>query len=283
MKLAISHSNAEAFNQCEYKFKYATMDKLEPITRSSALQIGTNGHAFFETFFKSIKENMSAEEATMAGYLSMQEENKKIAVQVMPLVTRWVNKYWRDNLENEWEVILVEETHRIELRELGQFPFTMDLIVKMKKTGKHYMVDHKFLGQFYSDEVIELMPQLPKYIASAERIMGIKFEGAIYNMVCTRDNAKEESLFKMVKFKVSDARKNNAMFEQIQTLKSINEVVEGRRIPVRTINKMNCGHCGFRPLCVAEINGEDEATLAFTKETLYTENTYGYEYIEPTD
>lgn len=282
MKLSISHSQAEQFNQCEYKFKYATMDKLEPNVRGEALQTGTNGHAFFEAFFKGIKEYMSIEEATMSGYLAMQEDNAKIAVRVMPLVTKWVNNNWRGNLEHVWEVILVEETHRIELRELGQFPFTMDLIIKDKKTGQHYMVDHKFLGQFYSQEVIDLMPQMPKYIAAFESKMGIKFAGAIYNMVCTRVNATEESLFRMVRFKVSDARKNNAMFEQVETLKSIREVVEGRRLPVRSVNKMNCGHCGFRQLCNAEINGET-AELQFIKDTLYQENTYGYEYVEPTD
>ena len=277
MKLAISHSNAESFNQCEYKFKYATMDKIEPVNQGEALQTGTNGHAFFEAFFKGIKEFMSIEEATMAGYLAMQKDNPKISVRVMPLVTKWVNDMWRDKLENEWEILLVEETHRIELRELGQFPYTMDLIIKDKKTGLVYMVDHKFLGQFYSEEVIALMPQMPKYIAAHESKTNLRFAGAIYNMVSTRVNAKDESLFKLFKFKVSDARKNNAMFEQIETLKSIHEVIEGHRLPVRSVNKMNCGHCGFRPLCVAEINGET-AEAEFIKETMFKENTYGYEY-----
>lgn len=279
MKIAISHSNAEAYNQCEYKFKYATIDKLEPKERSQALQIGTTGHLFFEKFFLEIQQGESIEVATMVGYSAMMDENPKAAVLAMPSVTKWVNTKWRDHLEHVWEIVKVEVTERIELGELGQFPFTIDLVIRFKKTGALYLVDHKFLGQFYSTEVIDLLPQLPKYAAAYESKYGEKIHGAIYNMISTRSNATDESLFKQVRFSISDARKNNAMREQVITFKEIKKLIAGEREPVRSANKMNCGHCGFKQICSAELNG-DAAEVEVIKDMLYTENTYGYDYKE---
>lgn len=278
-KIAISHSNAEAFNQCEMKFKYATMDKLEPKERSIALQIGTNGHLFFEKFFREIQKGETIETATLIGYNEMMDDNPKAALIAMPLVTKWIETQWRNNLEYVWEIVKVEVTERIELGDLGQFPFTMDLIIRHKKNGLLYLVDHKFLGQFYSDEVIDLLPQLPKYASAYELKHGELIAGAIYNMISTRDNAKEESLFKRYPFKLSSDRKINAMREQVITFREIKKVIAGERDPVRSANKMNCGHCGFKLLCAADINGNKEEAEVI-KDMLYTENTYGYDYKE---
>lgn len=277
MKRALSHSQAESLNQCEFKFKYAHLDNLEPKSRSVALMRGTNGHMFFETFFKAIKEGLPTENAMQLGQVAMMNESD-VALINLPIVTRWVNEHWKDNLERVWEIVLVEETHRIELGDLGQFPYTMDLIIRKKHTGELFMVDHKFLGQFYSQEVMDLMPQMPKYIAAYERQNGVKIAGAIYNMITTRTNAKD--LFQMYEFKVSEARKVNAMREQIETFKAADDISTGKRLPVRTINKMNCGHCSFRVLCVEEING-DTATAEFVKEMMFQPNTYGYAYEAP--
>lgn len=275
-KIALSHSQAESLNQCEYKFKYAHLDNLEPKSRSIALMRGTNGHAFFEYFFKAIKNNLPTGQAMQLGQIEMMEESD-VALMNLPLVTRWVKEVWEDKLEHEWEIVLVEETHRIELGDLGQFPYTMDLIIRHKLTGELWMVDHKFLGQFYSEEVMDLMPQMPKYIAAYEKQNNVKIAGAIYNMITTRANAKE--LFQMYEFKVSDARKNNAMREQVETFKAVEEIATGKRLPVRTINKMNCGHCSFRVLCVEEING-DTAMAEAVKDLMFQPNTYGYDYLE---
>lgn len=275
MKRALSHSQAEAVNQCEMKFKYAHIDSLEPKSRSTALMRGTNGHKFFEVFFLEIKKGMSTAHAMQAGQIAMMEESD-VALLNLPLVTQWVQEVWEIK-RHTWEVVLVEETHRIELGDLGQFPYTMDLIIRHKLTGELWMVDHKFLGQFYSEDVMDLMPQMPKYIAAYEAQHGVKIAGAIYNMVTTRTNAKD--LFLMYEFKVSDARKNNAMREQVETFKAVEEIESGKRLPVRTINKMNCGHCSFKVLCKEEING-DMAMLGAVKDMMFQPNTYGYAYEE---
>lgn len=276
-KIALSHSQAESLNQCEYKFKYAHLDNLEPITRGVALQRGTNGHKFFETFLTLVKAGLPVMEATDKGLKDMMEENSNVAVLNMPLVMRWVQEIWIPDWSLKYEIVLVEETHRIELGSLGQFPYTMDAVLRDKNTGELWMLDHKFLGMFYSEQLMGLMPQMPKYIASEEKLKGVKFAGAIYNMLCTAPNAKE--LFKVHRFKVSEARKTNAMREQVETFKAVEEITSGKRLPVRTINKMNCGNCSFKALCLEEINGEVEL-LEFVKETQFKPNTYGYDYLE---
>lgn len=276
MKLAISHSMVDGFNQCEKKFEYSHIENLEPLSRSQGLNVGIAGHAYFENFFKAVQAGEDVNTAKLKGQLACIEEEQGMIA--LPLVTKWVDTKWTGFLEDEWELIIVEETLRVDLGELGEFPFTVDLVVRSKSSGKYFMVDHKFLGRFYSEEVMEILPQLPKYTAALEKVRpDIKIEGAIYNLISTRANAKDDALFKTYPMKLSDARKVNAMREQVTTIREIQRVINKERPAVRTANSMNCGYCPFKVLCDAQINNkQDDYDLA--KQMLFKENTYGYEY-----
>lgn len=263
----VSHSQAEAFQQCEMKFKYAHIDSLEPNDRSIALQRGTNGHAFFEHFFLAIKEGESSERAMQYGMTKMMQENPSIAPQNMALVAGWVNSVWPDL---NWKVISVEETFRLNIGEF-QYPYTCDLIIQDGQ-GDYYLVDHKFLGDPYPENVVKIQTQIPKYIA-ALRKKGIPVKGGIYNIIRTR-KLTNMSPYMMVDVPVTDARVRNAMVEQVNTMQEIKAVTSpGGRPLVRTANKMNCGHCSFIELCMADVNNEPTDVI---KKHLFKENTYGY-------
>jgi predicted RecB family nuclease len=141
----------------------------------------------------------------------------------------------------------------------------MDLLVQLN--GELVLVDHKFLYDPYSREVIDILPQMPLYIG-ALRSHGINVKYGLYNIIRTR-NTKID-LYTTEVLKPSPTRVKQAMAEQIETMKRIEQGVPFR---VRTANKMNCGNCQFNSLCATELRGEDTTLL---RTHYFKPNEYGY-------
>lgn len=259
----ISYSEADSFNQCEKKHEFAHEDKLTAITHSDGLTLGTTGHLFFEVFFKAILAGNTDEEAKM-------EATSKIAAEPMGakalnLVLPWVDGIWPTL---GWKIVSVEQEYRVTISPTLVYPMKADLLVQWN--GELVLVDHKFLYDPYSREVIDILPQMPLYIG-AMRSHGLNVRYGLYNILRTR-NTKID-VYTMEPCKPSPARVKQAMLEQIETMKRIENGVPFR---VRTANKMNCGNCQFNALCGAELRGEDTTLL---RANFFKHNDYGYEDI----
>lgn len=263
-RILLSHSQIEAYNQCGKKFDYAHIQGLQSKRTGPGLSRGTTGHKFFEAFFKAIKDGKDTKTAQNEGFMKIASMDN--SEEVIPLVVGWISEIWPTL---NWEIIEVEKQYRIPISETLVFPLTIDLLIK-DSYGQIAIVDHKFLYDPYSQELIDILPQLPKYAGSL-RSQGIPVKYCIYNMIRTRNTSKE--VYTVREFYPSNSRVKNSMIEQIEAMK---EFESGGKKTVRTTNKMNCSHCEFLELCTADLNNED---TKYIREHSYEPNTYGYEDI----
>jgi len=270
----ISHSEVEAFSQCEKKHEYAHIQKIQPKKSSLALDRGNAGHLMFEVFFKSLKEGLPTAEAKQLALMNPE------LMQLYPMVAvgealGWVS-FWIDNIWPTlgWKVVAVEQKYEIQVGEGLKYPFKFDLLIEYK--GELVLVDHKFTYDAYSEDVCRILPQMPRY-AGAMRKLGINVRSGIYNFIRTRPLKNPMDRYKQEPVKFGDTRVMNSIKELVQEMKTIKELeetpIERRRLSIRTANKMNCDHCGFKELCARELEGKDTTIL---RKLEFEENSYGY-------
>jgi hypothetical protein len=270
----ISHSEVEALGQCERKWGYAHLEKLQPVTHSAALNKGNAGHFIIETFLKFIKEGMYFEEAAVKAIKAVYEEDFPIEIigEAVRIAKPWMNLIWP---RLGWKIVAVEKEFRLSIGDDLVYPFKVDAIVEIR--GELVLVDHKFVFDTYDDNTIHLMPQMPRYIG-ALRMMGIDVRYGIYNFLRTRKLKVELDQYSQEVNKVTDARIRHSMLEQVQEMRKIQALKDmpesERPILVRTVNKMNCAHCGFVELCRQEL--ETGKVALFMRRTQFEPNTYGY-------
>lgn len=262
----ISHSEVDTLNQCEYKHYYAHELKLETLSHSDNLALGNTGHAFMQTFCQGIKDGLTDEQA---------KEKATHHIIAMPRAARaldicynWIAMEWP---KLDWKIVAVEIEYRVTVSETLVYPFKADLLVETE--GKLAIVDHKFIYDFYPQEVIEIMPQLPKYIAGM-RNHDIPVDFGIYNMMRTRIVTDKDKMFAIKHTYPSNTRVVQSFKEQIEGMQRIERGIPFR---MRTSTKVNCANCQFADLCTADLNGEDTELM---KEVNFKPNTYGYKDIE---
>lgn len=276
----ISHSMLEAYLQCGKKYELAHTKNLEPDRDSEPLMRGTIGHYILEGFFNAIKDGMSHKDAFQAaGNRAMQKYlSDPLFPEALALCGKWV--VGNADTIKRWKVIETEKTEFLPIPGLEdmngnqiEFPFTIDLYIQDMLSGKYYIVDFKFLYDFYDDDLVALLPQLPKY-AGAKRALGHRVDDAYYAMIRTRKlsaDAEDEKRWRTTRLMLTDKRIVEAMQQQVTGME---EMVKRPKLPLRTVNKMNCSNCSFREICIAEAS--QEKTDIIIKHG-FRENSYGYE------
>lgn len=274
MNELISHSEVEAFSQCEKKHEYAHIQKIQPNKSSTALDRGNAGHLIFEVFLKGIKAGLNVESAKQQALMNpkLMEKYPMVAVgEAMGWCSYWIDNVWP---RLGWKIVEVETEYQIPVGEGLIYPLKVDAIIE--KRGELEIVDHKFTYDAYSDIVCRLNPQMPRY-AGALRKLGINIRRGTYNFIRTRPLKNPEDRYKQVPVNFNDNRIKQSIMEMIQEMKTIKELeetpIERRRLSIRTANKMNCDHCGFNELCARELEGQDTTIL---RKLEFIPNTYGY-------
>lgn len=278
MSYPISHSMADAYMSCQKKYEYAHIDKLMPLTTPEALARGTYGHKVLETYFLAIKDGESPEQAKSIAFLNAMD------------TPRYFNKIW-NRIERfldvelptyGWEEILaVEYTNAIEIGPGIRFPFTVDLVVRLQ-SGEVKAIDFKFGADAYSDEMLGLYPQLPKYVGALTILAArndLPFDPptlAGYVFIRSRHNIANPDLFvESADVHITKQRVTNAFLEQRAASGAILAHQEmGVSYPRSFTN--NCKYCPFIDLCVAHMNGRPEEEYETMKQVLFQPNTYGY-------
>jgi hypothetical protein len=273
-KELISHSEADAHGQCQKKHEYAHVQKLMPKTSSIALDRGNAGHLILETFLKAIKDGDVQEVAKNKALMNPELMQKYPMVAVGEAMGWCV--YWIDNIWPTlgWKIVTVEEKFQIDVAEGLAYPLKVDAIVEINRSL--VIVDHKFTYDAYSDTVMRIIPQMPRY-AGALRKLGVQIEYGIYNFIRTRPLKDPAARFVQKKNPFNDHRIKQSIMELIQEMKAIQTFeqtpIEKRPIAIRVANKMNCDHCGFAELCAMELEGRDTKLMRIND---FEENTYGY-------
>jgi len=277
--LAISNSEAATFNECEQKWKYAFVDKLAKRRKSQALNRGIVGHELMAVFFSSLKNthdwDYAMESLFDASIKLSSDSDPDRASTASYLVNTIVSSlnYYKQRILS-WEIISVEEAYRVNLGDLGDgitYNFKVDLLVR-ENGGLIKVIDFKFVYDFYSDEQVDLLPQLPLYVGGL-RASGIPVARAYYMFIRYR-NVKElgeGNRFLLRHVNPSHSRIIRAFKDIIQT----SEVIEFRRdrVPRRMPSTQGCKMCSFKQLCVAELNDVDTSIMRAED---YVTSDYGY-------
>lgn len=261
----VSHSMAEALASCRRKAYYAHVLKLQSTKQSSGLTNGNNGHKFMDVFFTNIMNGKTTAESQTAAMTAYMGIKPTPSMEILNKCLKWVAQVWPRF--QHWKIVATEQTYWLQIGNKW-FPYTADLLIEDRGVLK--IVDHKFLYDPYSKEVMELLPQIPKYIG-AMRAMGTPVQEGLYNIIRTRKTDIDE--FLQVPIVPTTERIKNSMRDQIELS---TEMIEGFA-PTRTANKMNCDHCSFKDLCIADLNGEKTKVII---DHYYEPNTYGYSYAD---
>lgn len=287
----ISHSMADAYMSCQKKFEYAHVKKLMPVTTPEALARGIYAHRIMELFFTAIKEGQSAEQAKKIALLNAMDDPKYFS-KIWNRIEHFLDEIYP---KQDWvEIISVERTYRVSVGEKYEFPFTVDLVVRLGDSGLGHgewagevvAIDFKFGADAYGDEMLNLYPQLPKYVGGL-RVLSSKGtldheapNRAMYIFIRSRANIADKQKFVEIHpVRITAERIRNSFIEQDRASGAIlAHLANDNPFPRAFTN--NCKFCPFIELCIAEINGRSSDEIETMEQVLFTTNTYGYEVEE---
>jgi len=265
----ISNSEASAFTQCQRKHYYGFLRKLEPNETGQALSRGIIGHEAMEAYYRGLMEGKPVQECRdaainiVSAYLQQGYADTAMLADLINLLTR----YFRYYDHTEWEILGVETAYEIPVNDDWYFGMRLDLLVRLADKTV-VLVDHKFVYDFYSDTVLEMNAQMPKYLGTL-RFNGIRAEYGILNQIRYRlkkGGNEDSELFKRARITPNNHEVRTYMGEQFEISERIMErrelsPEEQSRKAVRTANQMVCKNCSFEPLCKSEAMGGDIALM----------------------
>jgi hypothetical protein len=280
----ISNSEVATWLACKRQYYYEFDLNLEPKSGSSALDNGTLLHEVLAFYYDGLKAGLShaqAVEVARKHLMTFMATVGMYELDTIMKVDKLLQGYW-DYYQGDpdWEILEVEKSYELPISPSFTFAMRLDLLVRVRSTGKVLLVDHKTAYNFWSQDDMELNPQFPKYIG-ALRANGIYVDGAILNQIRTRSikNPTTDQLFKRAPYKPTPAKINEAMKEQVI---SSQEIAQWRELPlevrkdraVRVLQKAGvCKWCNVKSLCLSEYDGGDITTAI---QNDYRQNTYGY-------
>lgn len=302
--IVISHSEVESFLSCQMKHYYAfgdsthgAMSGLEPKTFSDSLFRGISGHEALQVLYKALSEGAAYKEAADQSLTALQMIGVRPEVLRVPshlniitdlamrILPRYYNGAGLEKYKEGWRPAYVEETFRLEF-DFGDghfiYPFKPDVIMR-DPSGNLWVWDHKFVYNFYTDDQINLLPQIPKYIG-ALRATGLHIKGGFYNQLRWREVKDLDKHVLQTRFVPTDERVKNAFRQQYKVMQEIAarkllSPEEWHDDSTRVLSTMVCKSCSFKYLCTAELNGTDTTLM---KRIEFSPNSYGYS-AEPSD
>jgi CRISPR/Cas system-associated exonuclease Cas4 (RecB family) len=263
----ISNSELAAWLQCERKYYYNFDLGIEPKTYGSSLARGMAGHTVLEAFYQSLVDSPADfDAADQRGNAKLNEllSEGSYDIEVLTDLQRLFARYFPYVREHDyhWKILAVERSFNVPL--MAQFQYAMKLDVLARIGNEIVIVDHKFVYDFYKQAAVDMMPQLPKYIATL-RANGLAVDKGVYNMLRWRMKKgpmQDNELFERITVKPHPNVLVNVMREQML---GSQQILAHRELPIeqrdkavlRTMNKLNCQNCQFNPLCIAELHGHD--------------------------
>jgi hypothetical protein len=185
-------------------------------------------------------------------------------------------EFYRHRIQR-WNIVAVEQEFRLTLHEDVTYPFKPDLIIS--EGGQAKLIDWKFTYDFYDPDVVNLLPQIPKYVGALQA-MGYSVSGGYYAFIRYR-SLKEETpdrVYNLHPVALNKQRIMSAFSDYVSYIESVSTM---RALPLqewsdrarRISNNMICKSCGYKFLCQAELNGSDGIMI---RRQDFVPNTYGY-------
>ena len=277
----MSHSEVESFTTCERRHYYAYGLKggLRKRTESSALVRGTIGHSLLAEYYQALKDGdeydarLKRVGERLQYWVAQTDLDSYDRLNMLnELWNHLMKPYFRHFREDDenMEILGVETTYEVPVADDFYMKVIVDLVVRQPNVGIAVW-DHKFVYDFYNPEIVDINPQLPKYLAVI-RSAGIPAAAAFYNELryrLTKENRERIELrFDRSRVAVTSNRIVKTMEEQLRAAKKIHYLrslglEEWERRVLRAANSMICERCPFTEICALDLNGDDK-TLAIT-------------------
>lgn len=267
--MIVSHSEIQDYLSCPRKWFYGYVQKIEPDKLTPGITRGTEGHAVIETFLRAIIDGYDTDGALARAELKFDEiHDPDLDDQYhMPLHDILFDWYFPNEpyVRFGWQPLTVEFKKTILLDDDLEYGFTADAVF-YDNQDRMVLVDHKFLGDFYSDIAAETSPQLVRY-AGALQALGYDIERAEYDMVRTKSLAKSHGVpqrLSQMPVKLTPERVKQTMHEtrvaalEIQRLKSL-DPAKLSEVVLRSGDEHTCKMCFYRDLSAAELQDNELA------------------------
>lgn len=269
--ISVSHSEAETFVRCSRQHYYGYGLKIQPKggSMSHAVYRGILAHEGLQVYFRALRDKDPNPLGKMLAYIGTHghvdtKYDGKIHGEVITLLSNWAE--YRGAEVAEWQIIKVEEETAYTIHDGLKTVILPDVVARIPGRG-YTVVDHKVVFDFTSLVLVEILPQLPKYMMGLRK-EGINIQSAILNEFRYRDlkDLDPEVRFKFTNVPVSQHRLIQTMKEhtiigsRIEKLKS-GTLEQWEYQTLRAANKQVCGMCSFKDLCAADMRGEDTTLM----------------------
>lgn len=179
-------SERQKFRECRRAWKYAYLNKLEPIAKSpGARELGTALHAALAAYYRAMALDSAVESREGLMWDAWESYMTTLETEQIELGTGMLNNYLRtydqDDLQN-LKPLLVEETLYAPI--LGTKVWlqgTIDLLVDVRGEGT-FIMDSKSYRSMRTSIELEHEDQMTAYIWLCQQ-NGIRVRGAIYNQL----------------------------------------------------------------------------------------------------
>lgn len=191
----LSNSARSTFLNCRKKFQWQYLYRLSPRKPSIPFLIGGLFHNGLEQMYKNgffdrdktEQEVVVACEKACAESMLTPEESDKIWIQqgmIMGMLGGYEKLYLEKDLK-EWEVVETERQFTYKISETQEAVGKRDMVVKVKKTGKIRLVEHKTAGRVDAGYIAKLPldNQILGYANSLKKQMGKLPSDIVYNIV----------------------------------------------------------------------------------------------------
>ena len=246
----VSFSELKTWRTCRQLYHYKYHENLEPKLKSLALQRGGWLHQLIEAYYKGE---------------DWREVHREKVKQFSNLLVEEQDYYGDLPRDCEYLMELYEKTYqedkpiKVEM-EFDEFPISakvslrgrIDLIVEDPRGV--WLVEHKTTSRFPNEDERMANPQVALYVPVAEKLLGVKIEGVLWNYIRTKIPKKKE--VKLLERRYLPV--NNTIINQLLEETKL-AAIECKTLtrPYRSLNPMICRGCGYKSLCMAELMGLD--------------------------
>lgn len=274
--LILSHSEVDTFNDCHKKHEYAHRQRLAPIELNDRIMIGTIGHSALEIYYRGVQNGESRDIAAANAEQAIQdmygEEHLLLVVKVLPLIRR----YFREYATEDFKILYVEQEFYYFVEEIDGtnlwFAMKPDLVVQEPLRNGVTVIDHKFVGRFYSAETISMSPQMVRYSTILGKL-GLPLQSCVYNQIHTNPAKQKPKYLERSAFQPTYARSKTTWDDTVDTMRAIYAERLRDQPSRRQPGPMKCNFCMFQPLCSVEMNNVDASLM---RRVNYGPSTYGY-------
>jgi hypothetical protein len=233
-------------------------------------------------------EAESAAWAVYGNYLSNATDNQfDVLLELRQIMQRYYSyarnysdKDAYNSNQHEWIILQVEKYYELDLTEDFTYVARLDLVARID--GMVTIVDHKFVYNFWTQDSLDLSPQLPKY-AGIMKNNGIRVDRVMVNQIRYRPKKRppfytDKEMFKYSFYVPTPAEIHNHFKEQILISKDVaawrEMSLEDREFKAtRVLNDMVCKSCPVKSLCIQGLKG---INIRNEIEAAYQPNTYDY-------